>query len=298
MAELNAQQFAEDLADGVLLPLLVGGRLEPLPPIGEARAVALAEVPPSIVGDSESPIAEARLSVLRRLCPIDDLAEFDSSEWLILCALNDLLQATNPTLAGVFGQDNPRLLTEMAEAVLARVGNPPNIRRALMRHSLFSRVLEIERVDTEVSWWVGSRTFRGAEPPSRLVSWRSVRRVQTEETRVPLADLPPEQPWSDAWSRALRHLVAASPLTDLCHLGRRSPPFVITGGALGLLKTHAGRMLALRAIERAPSATEAPEVLRGAATQVAEHSQDAAGVVLQFADEIENRARVALEVSA
>ncbi len=295
---MHVQQFAEDLAERLLLPLVVGGRLEPLPPIGEARAVVISEMPPNVVGESGPGLERARLAVIRRLCPVDDVMDFDSCEWLIACAVNDLLQATSPFLVGTFGKNRPRRMVEMVEGTLDRVTEPKTLARALMRHSLLSRLLELVRVDTEVSWWVGSETVRGIEPPARLVSWPSLRRVRTEQTKVGLAEMPGEQPWADVWIRALARVVAASPLTDLQSLGRRSPPFSMTGSTLGLLQTHAGRAVAARAIERGRFRGRAPELLRQAAEAVARVDDDAAGVVLRFADQVEERSRQMEELSA
>ena len=61
--------------------------------------------------------------------------------------------------------DEPELPRRAAlAAVCARLDE------ALARHATFSRIFALTRIDTTVTWWVGSETFHGEPPPARLIS--------------------------------------------------------------------------------------------------------------------------------
>ncbi len=243
-------QLVAELAGRVLVPLLGGGALRPLPPIGHERALGAAEH----AGFATSVLDEARarrLRVARRFCPVDALPDPSAGEWLMLCVLNDLLQSTNPTLLGPFGSDRSQRLLEMAHATLLVAGPPKTVGEALCRHATFSRLLELVRVDTHVSFWVGRRVYRGAKPPKRLTRWRSVRRVSEREETVRLGEMAPANPAATPlFEQTLASLLAASPLTDLATAARDLPPFRWTGAALSLVSVPPGRTLAARALER------------------------------------------------
>lgn len=265
-------QLVASVAEHVLVPLIAGGSLKPVPPIGEAPALAALEHAAQ-AGTALGEARARRLRVARRLCPLDALGDPGPGEWLMLFALNDLLQSMNATLLGPFGSERPRKLLEMAQRTIERAGAPANVGEALSRHATFSRLLQIVRVDTEVSWWVGRRVFRGALPPRRLLTWRSVRRVTQRETTLSMAEMGPAvdsaQPMFEA---GLRSLLAASPLTDIANAGRSALPFRWTGAALALVSTPTGRMLALRALERSPSRKSALAALKGLPDPIAKRT--------------------------
>lgn len=243
-------QLVAELSSRVLGPLLAGGPLHPLPPIGHERALEVA----GHGAFATSALDEARarrLRIARRLCAVDALPDPGPGEWLMLCALNDLLQATNPSLLGPFGADRPARLLAGAQAMLTAARTPSTVGEALARHATFARLLEVVRLDTHVSFWVGRRVFRGSKPPKRLTRWRSVRRVSEREETVRLAEMAPANPEATvSFESTLAMLVAASPLTDLASAARDLPPFSWTGAALSLVSTPAGRVLALRCLER------------------------------------------------
>jgi hypothetical protein len=275
-----------ELGERVLLPLVEGGELRPLPPIGGNRAL---EVAPhaELAGEAGNLVAWRRLRVARRLCPVDRLPAPSPQEWLLLAALNDLLQATNPDLAGMFGGDRPGKLITIAAGTIEQAGAPANLRDALGRHASFSRLLEVVRIDTEISWWVGRRTYHGIAPPPRMLAWKRLRRVQTRQEPVLLSSMAPETAaWSERWLEVLGRLLAATPLTDLSTLCRATPEFRWTGATLGLISTPAGRSLARRAIERAGSVRAVRQALFEAGSHLASAQPVAAGHAQAFADEI------------
>jgi hypothetical protein len=73
-----------------------------------------------------------------------------------------------------------------------------------------------------VSFWVGKREFRGAEPPARLLKWPDVRRVREERWRVTVVGEAVSDP---ALKPIVAALLASSPLTDLFEPTRLEPRF-------------------------------------------------------------------------
>jgi hypothetical protein len=61
--------------------------------------------------------------------------------------------------------------------------------RVLARHALLHNLFDLSRTDTYVTWWTGRARFLGQKPPPRLTSWRSVRRVREEVSRVAYDEL-------------------------------------------------------------------------------------------------------------
>lgn len=245
------EDVAGAVAERVLLPLLAGGEVRPLPPIGSGRAASLAghqDLVPA--GGALDEVRARRLRVARTLLPVDALGDLTQGEWLMAFALNDLLQATNPTLGGWFGADRPERLLEMVQKTLDAAGPPRTLGETVARHATFARLPRLTRVDTHVSWWVGSEVFRGAPPPRRLTLWSDLRRVRQREERVGLGDMTVTQDFHhDAWLAAAAKLLAATPLTDLSWAERDAPPFAFTGATMALIATPAGRNLARRAID-------------------------------------------------
>ncbi len=278
-------RLIDELARQVLAPLVMGGRLTPLPPVGSARALAAVECDPSLPDDIAIEIATRRGRTVRRLFPVDHLPGLAPAEWLLGFALNDLLQATNPDLAGWLGRERPQRLIEMSHRMLDAAGAPASIADALGRHATLARLASLTRIDTTVSWWVGSETFRGQVPPARLTAWPELRRVRRQERVIDLCDMPPpDAPWRRDWIECLARLYAASPLTDLAGVGRSAPAFAWTGASFGLTRVPMVRCLACRAIERHAELRHAADTLREAASQVAPSAARAHAE--QFAAEI------------
>jgi hypothetical protein len=279
-----------ELTERVLLPLVVGGELRPLPPVGPRRALEQARLAAAVAdfsGETANEIQWQRLRVARRICALDRLEPPSESEWLLVFALNDLLQATNPDLPGVFDRDRPARLIDFALELIDAAGPPRTLADALARHTTFSRALELVRVDTHLSWWVGSRIFRGAEPPARLLSWQGVRRVRQRREEVPLAAMVPDgEHWRDAWSQALGRWLAASPLTDLAELLRPMPALAWTGTTLGLLASSPGRTLARRLLLRAGARADVIAALERATQRLGDVPPEIASIPEELTREL------------
>jgi hypothetical protein len=90
------------------------------------------------------------------------------------------------------------------------------------RHSMLHHLFDLGRDDVRVSFWVGKREFRGAEPPSRLLKWPEVRRVREERWRVTVVG----EAMSDPLMKPIvTGMLASSPLTDLFEPSRLEPRF-------------------------------------------------------------------------
>ncbi len=279
----SSQELIDAVATRVLRPLIAGGALSPVAPIGAKRALELASQP-IVAADEELP--KLRLRAARALVPVDELPDPGAGEWLCAFALSDLLQITNPTLDGVFDHGRQRALLDMVDTVLAHAGAPGTVGATLARHATFGRLLELERVDTHVSWWVGHHDYRGAEPPARVLAWPRVRRVQRRADHVSLTRMPPDDAaWAERWKAAVAQLLAATPLTALASLSRVEPRFEWTGPTLDVVALPAGRALALRAVERAGELTVASANARAAAGRVTEDAPRR--VALAFAAELD-----------
>jgi hypothetical protein len=280
---------AEELFSRVIAPLVVGGALSPVRPIG-ARLAARFGTHRVVDTALLASVDATRLRVARQLLPVDELPELDAAEWALSAALNDLLQLTHHELTGALSRSRRARLAEALDASLASVPAATTLGQALARHATFSRVLELSRTDTEVSWWTGRAAFRGQPPPRRLVAWPSVRQVAITPTRVRLAgmakdlrDLDPTR-----YDALLGALLAKTPLTDLATATRSAPAFAWSPATLGLIAAPMGRTLALRAVLRA-RASRAHVALRGAAEALSGPPE----AVVAFLAELEQASRAA-----
>lgn len=245
---------AERLFEHFMAPLVLGGELRPGRPIGGKAALELGIERTTTHVDLASHVQLARIRVARQLAPIDHLEGPDAEEWALAAVLHDLVQAAHPDWRGLLrSSSGPSRLLRIAELTLDRVGPVSNVREALGRHTWFSRLLEITRTDTKVSWWVGSQTFLGTEPPSRLSAWPELRRVHVDRTPQRLLDLPGAggQVPAERYAASLARFLRATPLTDMATCARPSLPFEWSGPTVAFVAMRGGRTLALRALAHA-----------------------------------------------
>jgi hypothetical protein len=287
---VKAERLSRQVVERLLVPLVIGGELRPLSPFGVRRAKAYAKAMRIADGELGDKLALARLSLARSLCPIDELPEPSAELWLLVFALNDLLQVTHPELSGAFRRDPQLSLLAAVQQTIDAAGAPATLAEALARHTVFARVFELVRFDEHVSWWTGSATFVGTRAPARLLAWPRLRRVDKRVESVALVELAPSAGWAAHWLQVVARWVRASPLTDLMTASRKAPPFVWSGAALGLVNTAPGRVLAMRAIDRQGEHAGAVTALRRAAPAI----EIEAGVraANDFADELEQIQRL------
>lgn len=238
-------ELARSLTERLLTPLMQGSEVRLVEPVGEARAVELGKVlcGARLFDDVE----ELRLRAARGWAPVDDLGDIAADEWLLVAALNDLLQLTNPALGWGLGARRTRLrLAHLVERVIERAGPPRSVAAALSRHALFSRVVELARIDTQVSWWTGSDKFVGHAPPERLLHWPRLRKVRRTAEHVRLAEMGGGN--ASGFEALLQRWLAATPLTTLGTSQKSGVPFRWTGATLALTSTPPGRRVAMRVL--------------------------------------------------
>jgi hypothetical protein len=241
----------DELYRGVLAPLLLGGPLRPVRPIGPSlarRIAALAGVFRCSDSLVQARCEEARLRRARVLAPLDQLPPMDTPQWLLLAAFNDLLQAANPRLPSVVAPSRPQKLLRACDVLLSLVPPPADPLGALARHVTLGNALDVYRLDTQVRWWTGSALFRGVPPTQRLLAWPDLRRVQISETPVPVEQLPLPGAPRESYLAVLALWLKLSPLTDLATAARSDPPFRWTLPTLTLLGVPAGQRLARRVL--------------------------------------------------
>lgn len=247
----------------VVAPLVLGGPLRPGRPLGGAAALTLGDYAAAVDVDLRSRVDLARTRVARRLSAIDLLPDASKDDWTLFGALHDWLAAASPELASVLSPRAGDRVLDLVEGALERTAGPRDALAALSRHTFFARLFEITRTDVRVSFWAGSREFLGTKPPARLLVWKDVRRVRVAEDARPLMSLPDHgaRVDGDRWVAVGRRILALSPLTDLATLTRSAPAFVWSPETLGLVETHAGLVLALRAARPSESGRDVLAVL-------------------------------------
>ncbi len=261
-------QRAERLAAELIAPLLTGGTVRLQSPFGSALCGEIGPHRAIVDPDLKHTITLARTQAARRLTPIDLLPELSTAEWSLAAALNDLLQATNHELSGFATRGHHNELCEQVSNVAKQLAPVATLGDAICRHATFGRILQLERHDTEVSWWTGSQTFRGQAPSKRLLLWRNVRNVRTTTNRVDFQLLANDLKHVDqaVFGSAVNLWIGSSPLTDLACAHRRFPAFVWTPSAISIIATRDGHNLALRAIKHHGVGVEhLPQLLHNAA---------------------------------
>ncbi len=286
MAE-DLQIRFDALFTGVVAPLVLGGRVEPVRPFGPRLALAIGEGRTISDSDLRSRVNVARVRVARLVAPVDTVPDISPEEFALAAGLNDLLQVSNLELSGPFTRKRHTELLAHVGDLVSFVSGPQTIAEALSRHTVFSRALEVIRTDTTVSWWTGSASFRGTPPSGRLLLWKDLRRVREDTQRIPLVEMTadvtalPEGMWDDV----LRKWLAASPLTDIATATRRSPTFRWSNTTLSLISCVPGRTLAFRALCR-QRAADAAGVIERAAQALPDAAPETKELVQGFAKEL------------
>ncbi len=241
---------AAELFDRVLKPLVLGGTIRPLEPIGAKKAVQIAEqAVQSMSAVDVSWVNAARIRNVRYLCPLDVLPSLSRFEWLMIMALNDLICSTDPEIESFLSSDRSAQAVHGALEILALVPAAKTVGEALARHATFHALTRVCRTDTTVSWWCGSRCFVGRTPPNRFLSWPRVRRVHTKREELTLGCMAAGSESAKAdYLEGIKALLARTPLTDLATAARTIPVFAWSSPTLSMLCGTSGRTVALRAL--------------------------------------------------
>jgi len=243
-------EVALALRNQLMAPLVLGGPMLPLRDVGAKRAQAVAQ---AALGLERDPLATridvGRSRQARRLQPIDAIDAPGLAEWLLIIALNDLVQATNPQVNGILASRGPQQLLRGVHEIIDRVSPAPDARDALARHATFARLFEVERLDTHVSWWCGAADFLGRRAPRRLLMLPQVRRVSVQQSPTDLGHMADAGgAGADDFLFGVQRLLELSPLTDLATAQRSKPAFVWTRAVLQLLAAPSGRSIGMRAL--------------------------------------------------
>lgn len=285
----SLQARAEDLFSNFMAPLVLGGELRPGRILGAKRALAIGAE--RTIGDIDlaAHVALARVRAARKIVPVDRAPPATPTEWALAACLHDLVQSTHPSLDGALRKSTAARVVALAEMTLARTAAPTNAAEALWRHTWFSRALEIARTDTKVSYWVGSGTFRGNDPPARLLTWPELRRVHVQKTAQNVMELARVESLQ-RYQELLVRWLAKSPLTDLVHADRALGAFAWSHPTLALVANPVGRTLAARALRFTASRGALPALERGAAA-LAKVNAGASEIAQALVDEVKFFAR-------
>jgi hypothetical protein len=259
----------EELAHGVLGPLVLGGTIRPVRPFGAKLGIAFGVERGIVDLDLKSRIDVARVRIARKLTAVDVMPDLDAAEWSLLAAFNDLVQVTNHELSGPLTRSRHQKVLAAAEELLAAVPPCKTPLEAIARHTVLGRVLDTFRTDSSLKWWTGSASFRGRPVSKRLAAWPELRRVNIDRTKVPLAKMVEgiASITVDAFETAVGLLLASSPLTDLATAARATPRFSWTKGTLALIASPIGRPLGTRAIAHGTAAAPHVRAALDAATE-------------------------------
>ncbi len=212
-----------------VLPLVAGGDVR------VAHVVGARELDQMVRADFERDesaqrIREARHAIVSELVLAAPEPALDEEALRLAAAMQNLLFLMHP---GTAAPSVTRRRLRAVSAYATRLATLPlpdlelddgrTAARVLAeRHSMLHHLFDLGRDDVRVSFWVGKREFRGAEPPSRLLKWPELRRVREERWRVTVVGEAMADPLMKPIVTAL---LAASPLTDLFEPSRLEPRF-------------------------------------------------------------------------
>jgi hypothetical protein len=247
------QDRLADLAEGVLGPLVLGGPMRLVPPLGPAGALGIGVGRTMPDDDLRSRVDLARVRTLRLLAPIDVLPPISSAEWALTGALNDLLQTTNHLLSGPLTRSRHGKLLAATSRLIAAIPAPATTLEVLTRHALFAGALRVARTDVTVANRVTRSTFRGEQPPKRLYYWKQLRGVSEDRRKVPIGELSEGTPVdAPSFLGVLQEWLARAPHSAHGAVTRLAPVFAWSPASAALVSYPIGRTLALRALARLP----------------------------------------------
>lgn len=227
-----------------VLPLVAGGEMAVGRPIS---ADELERFGTDLPYASEELVAvdEARQRVLLELVVRPPALVLDLDELHLAAAIHDLLFLAHPRVDswGVTSSGRAKVLAT-AQRFASRSRTRDRI-RVLARHALLHNLFDVARTDVKLSWWTGAATFYGQRPPSRLTSWRSVRRVVEEKSVATFDELFGGVDVAPVVAALLRR----SPLTQLLSMSREGPALHWEDAVFVLRDAELARAVAYRAIE-------------------------------------------------
>jgi hypothetical protein len=214
---MSAADILKKFAHHFGVPFLLGQRCTIADPLGPSGADAIAhglDVDVGLADALERQVTQAAL--LCELCP----APFDEDASTLMYAVHEVFAACHPQAASFYSRAH--LYCEAAEERVLKLPRTTDPHRLLTRHLIVGRCFATHRTDVHLTWWTGSASFYGTEPPSRLAAWPGLRRVKEERRKNPMwriALVDGDEETRVARTSLLTALLDISPLTRLLLLG-------------------------------------------------------------------------------
>jgi hypothetical protein len=184
MAKLDVATFLGTFVK----PLVAGGELH------VSRPLALEDVddwerelPHASVEQLD--VDDARTAVLSTLVVRPPPLVLEHDELLLAAGLYNALFLAHPSADGVLVTERQRRRIILTAQSMVAQPLTRSRTRVLARHGLLHNLFHLARTDTFVTWWTGRARFLGQKPPGRLTSWRSMRRVREEVSKVEYDEL-------------------------------------------------------------------------------------------------------------
>jgi len=217
-------------------------------------------------------VDDARTAVLSTIVCRPPALVLDEEELSLAAGLHDALFLVHPRAEVWSVSDKQR--RRIIETALAMVSRPltRNRTRVMARHALLHNLFHLTRNDVTVSWWTGRARFYGQKPPTRLTSWRSVRRVREEVTVVDFDELlavPDTAP-------VIATLLRRTPLTQLLDSHPGAPALHWEDAVFLLRDAELARAVAYRLVPDAAARDQVagPARLAAAFEQMLERAPD------------------------
>jgi hypothetical protein len=266
---------AADFLEGFALPLVAGGEAAVGKPLSVAEVEEMARQLPH-ASEAIVAIDEARDQVLAELVVRPPALVFDTDELLLVAAVHNLLFLAHPRADTWSVTDaGKRKILETAYA-FASQPLPRSRIRVLARHGLLHNLFDLKRYDIRLSWWTGSAEYFGQKPPTRLLAWRSLRRVREEVSVAEFSELLGEPQVAPVLLAILRR----SPLTQLITVAADGPRLHWEDAAFILRDAELARAVTYNAIAGSTPAEKvaAPARLAAAFEQMLERAPSEADV--------------------
>ncbi len=237
-----ARELAE-LLQRFVLPLVRGGD------VAVGRPISLEELPELEAqiphcSPQLAPVDDARTEVIAELVVRPPALVFDMDELSLAACVHNLLFLVHPRAdTWSVSSSARRRVIETAQEMASRPLSHSRS-RVLARHGLLHNLFRLNRVDTKISWWTGSATFLGQKPPTRLRTWRGLRRVREEQTVASYEDLLGTVEVAPVVSALMRR----APVTQLLAMTREGPPLFWEDAVFLLRDAELARAVAYRSI--------------------------------------------------
>jgi hypothetical protein len=232
-----------ELLERFVLPLVRGGD------VAVGRPISLEELPELEAqiphcSPQLAPVDDARTEVIAELVVRPPALVFDIDELSLAACVHNLLFLVHPRAdTWSVSSSARRRVIETAQEMASRPLSHSRS-RVLARHGLLHNLFRLNRVDTKISWWTGSATFLGQKPPTRLRTWRALRRVREEQTVASYEDLLGTVEVAPVVSALMRR----APVTQLLAMTREGPPLFWEDAVFLLRDAELARAVAYRSI--------------------------------------------------